>query len=328
VDTIKAMHEGEVKVFFGMGGNFLSAAPDTAYTAEALRRCRLTAYVSTTLNRGHLVTENRRSSCPASAGRRKISDHGESDSSTVDSMVITNVASPIRRHRRLASKIAARMAKRPWHEEHRRVWSIALPWSEIFLRPAEQGRMSACSPVTRCPRLSVVETYRSSGSDASFGRVGGIGRGRQEVASHAKRTLDLALMHRLDRIHRVIAVRPWWLKVNSCSKASRNSREGRSQIPIVRHPARRMPTYAARAGARLPDVTTEQQQIDDLLDGTNPIFVLGEPIAQQQIMRLALATIWPAARRCSSGTPLSFTISSQLVRPRSAMNSSNRRCTF
>jgi molybdopterin-dependent oxidoreductase alpha subunit len=56
VDTIKAMHDGRVKVFFALGGNFLSATPDTAFTAEALRRCRLTAHVSTKLNRAHLVT--------------------------------------------------------------------------------------------------------------------------------------------------------------------------------------------------------------------------------------------------------------------------------
>lgn len=56
VDSIKAMHEREVKVFFGLGGNFLSATPDTAYTAEAIRRCRLTVQVSTKLNRGHLIT--------------------------------------------------------------------------------------------------------------------------------------------------------------------------------------------------------------------------------------------------------------------------------
>ncbi|HVF11068.1 MAG TPA: FdhF/YdeP family oxidoreductase, partial [Abditibacteriaceae bacterium] len=56
VEAIKAMHEGEAKVFFAMGGNFLSATPDTEYTAEAMRRCRLTAQVSTKLNRGHLVT--------------------------------------------------------------------------------------------------------------------------------------------------------------------------------------------------------------------------------------------------------------------------------
>ncbi|HEY0155371.1 MAG TPA: FdhF/YdeP family oxidoreductase [Longimicrobium sp.] len=56
VETIKAMHAGKVKVFFGMGGNFLSAGPDTEYTAAAMRRCRLTAHVSIKLNRGHLVT--------------------------------------------------------------------------------------------------------------------------------------------------------------------------------------------------------------------------------------------------------------------------------
>lgn len=56
VDSINAMHKGEGKVFFGMGGNFLSATPDTKYTAEALRNCELTVHVSTKLNRSHLVT--------------------------------------------------------------------------------------------------------------------------------------------------------------------------------------------------------------------------------------------------------------------------------
>jgi molybdopterin-dependent oxidoreductase alpha subunit len=56
VDCIKAMHEGKGKVFFAMGGNFLSATPDTKYTAEALQRCKLTVQVSTKLNRSHLIT--------------------------------------------------------------------------------------------------------------------------------------------------------------------------------------------------------------------------------------------------------------------------------
>lgn len=55
VECIKAMHEGKASVFVAMGGNFLSATPDTLYTAEALRRCRLTVQVSTKLNRSHLV---------------------------------------------------------------------------------------------------------------------------------------------------------------------------------------------------------------------------------------------------------------------------------
>src|SRR3954468_2270768 len=56
VDSIKAMHRGDAKVFFAMGGNFLSATPDTEFTAEALSRCNLTVHVSTKLSRAHLVT--------------------------------------------------------------------------------------------------------------------------------------------------------------------------------------------------------------------------------------------------------------------------------
>lgn len=56
VDAIRAMRAGKGKVFFAMGGNFLSASPDTEYTADAMRRCELTVHVSTKLNRSHLVT--------------------------------------------------------------------------------------------------------------------------------------------------------------------------------------------------------------------------------------------------------------------------------
>ena len=55
VESIKAMHDGKAKVFFAMGGNFLSATPDTLYTAQALAKCKLTVHVSTKLNRSHLV---------------------------------------------------------------------------------------------------------------------------------------------------------------------------------------------------------------------------------------------------------------------------------
>ena len=55
VNAIKALHRGDAKVFFGMGGNFLSATPDTEYTAEALRKADMTIHVSTKLNRAHLV---------------------------------------------------------------------------------------------------------------------------------------------------------------------------------------------------------------------------------------------------------------------------------
>lgn len=56
VEAIQAMHEGHAKVFIAMGGNFLSATPDTVYTAAALRKTNLTVHISTKLNRSHLVT--------------------------------------------------------------------------------------------------------------------------------------------------------------------------------------------------------------------------------------------------------------------------------
>ena len=59
LDTVagmQAMHEGRVKVFIGLGGNFLSAGPDTEYMADAFRRTRLAVQVSTKLNRNHLIT--------------------------------------------------------------------------------------------------------------------------------------------------------------------------------------------------------------------------------------------------------------------------------
>jgi molybdopterin-dependent oxidoreductase alpha subunit len=55
VDCIHAMHEKKAKVFFAMGGNFLSATPDTEYTARALRNMEMTIQVSTKLNRSHLI---------------------------------------------------------------------------------------------------------------------------------------------------------------------------------------------------------------------------------------------------------------------------------
>jgi molybdopterin-dependent oxidoreductase alpha subunit len=56
VEAIEAMAEGKAKVFLGLGGNFISATPDTAATVEAMRGCRLTAHISTKLNKSHAIT--------------------------------------------------------------------------------------------------------------------------------------------------------------------------------------------------------------------------------------------------------------------------------
>jgi formate dehydrogenase major subunit len=59
VETIRAMRDGQVRVFFAMGGNFVSATPDTTVTEAALRSTALTVHVSTKLNRSHVVTGSR-----------------------------------------------------------------------------------------------------------------------------------------------------------------------------------------------------------------------------------------------------------------------------
>ena len=56
VGAMQAMHAGKGKILMALGGNFLMAASDTDYTAEALQKCELTVQVSTKLNRSHLVT--------------------------------------------------------------------------------------------------------------------------------------------------------------------------------------------------------------------------------------------------------------------------------
>ncbi|MGW8379841.1 FdhF/YdeP family oxidoreductase [Streptomyces sp. ODS28] len=55
VDSIRAMRDGKAKVFLGVAGNFVRATPDSEATEAALRNCRLTAHISTKLNRSHAV---------------------------------------------------------------------------------------------------------------------------------------------------------------------------------------------------------------------------------------------------------------------------------
>ncbi len=59
VQAIRAMRDGGVRLFMGMGGNFVSATPDTAVVERAMRNVDLTVQVSTKLNRSHVVTGTR-----------------------------------------------------------------------------------------------------------------------------------------------------------------------------------------------------------------------------------------------------------------------------
>ncbi|MEU6815072.1 FdhF/YdeP family oxidoreductase [Streptomyces sp. NPDC046860] len=131
VRAIRALRDGEAKVFFAMGGNFVSASPDTEVTEAAVRRARLTVHVSTKLNRSHVVTGARALILPT-LGRteRDVQGGGEQFVTVEDSMGMVHAsrgrlapASP-----RLLSEpaIVSRLARRvlpdskvPWEEfEH------------------------------------------------------------------------------------------------------------------------------------------------------------------------------------------------------------------
>jgi molybdopterin-dependent oxidoreductase alpha subunit len=55
VDSIRALRDHKAKVFIGLGGNFVQAAPDTDVTSAALQNATLTVHVSTKINRSHLI---------------------------------------------------------------------------------------------------------------------------------------------------------------------------------------------------------------------------------------------------------------------------------
>ena len=84
VRAIQAMLDGKVDVFFCMGGNFLSATPDTDATAKALRNVGLTVQVSTKLNRSHLVTGRRALILPCLGRTERDVQHNEEQFVTVE----------------------------------------------------------------------------------------------------------------------------------------------------------------------------------------------------------------------------------------------------
>ncbi|HWT00176.1 MAG TPA: FdhF/YdeP family oxidoreductase [Pyrinomonadaceae bacterium] len=127
VEAIKAMHKGAARVFFALGGNFLSATPDTEFTAEALRRCRLTAHVSTKLNRAHLVTGEQALILPC-LGRteRDVQAAGPQFVSCENSMGVVQasrgVLEPASEHLLSEPQLVARLAAATLGEQGRVDW--------------------------------------------------------------------------------------------------------------------------------------------------------------------------------------------------------------
>lgn len=116
VDAIKAMSEGKAKVFFAMGGNFLSAAPDTDYVFDALKKCKLTVQVITKLNRTTIATGEQSLILPC-LGRSEfdIQMEGEQFVSTESTMLNVQMSKgvfePASEHLRSEPWIVAQLAK-------------------------------------------------------------------------------------------------------------------------------------------------------------------------------------------------------------------------
>ncbi|WP_026915825.1 FdhF/YdeP family oxidoreductase [Christiangramia portivictoriae] len=85
VESMQAMHSGKAKVFFALGGNFLMAASDTDYTAEALNNCSMTVQISTKLNRSHLVTGKKALILPTFGRSEKDEKNGNTRFLTMES---------------------------------------------------------------------------------------------------------------------------------------------------------------------------------------------------------------------------------------------------
>jgi molybdopterin-dependent oxidoreductase alpha subunit len=128
VDTLRAMHDGRVKVFFALGGNFLSATPDTEFTAEALRRTRLTVHVSTKLNRAHLVQGRRALILPCLGRTERDVQAGGTQFVTVENSMGVVTAShgavaPASEHLLSEPVIVARLAAAVLGERSKVQWS-------------------------------------------------------------------------------------------------------------------------------------------------------------------------------------------------------------
>lgn len=116
VESIEAMLDGRAKAFFAMGGNFLSATPDTAAVFAALRKCKLTAQVITKLNRTALAAGQTSLILPC-LGRSEIDVQagGEqfvsTESTMLDVQMSKGMLKPASEHLRSETWIICQMAR-------------------------------------------------------------------------------------------------------------------------------------------------------------------------------------------------------------------------
>ncbi len=137
VEAVKALADGRARVFFGMGGNFVSAVSDTEVTEDAMRRADLTVHVSTKLNRSHVVTGREALILPALGRSERDLTGGREQRVTVeDSMSAVHSSKgplkPASTHLRSEVDIVCSLAEATLGDAH------GLPWAEYR---ADYGRI-------------------------------------------------------------------------------------------------------------------------------------------------------------------------------------------
>jgi len=127
VEAIRAMRDGRAKVFVAVGGNFVSATPDTEVVERALRSCALTVHVSTKLNRSHVVHGATALILPT-LGRteRDVQDGREQFVTVEDSMSVVHASrgrlEPASEHLLSEVAIICRMARAVLGPDHPVPW--------------------------------------------------------------------------------------------------------------------------------------------------------------------------------------------------------------
>lgn len=148
VASITALHDGKAKVFFGMGGNFVSAAPDTEVTERAMRGADLTVHVSTKLNRSHVVHGREALILPALGRSEKDRTGGTDQRVTVeDSMSAVHASrgplEPASPHLKSEVDIVCSLAEATLGDRH------DLPWA-AFRRDYTEIRRRIARVVAGC----------------------------------------------------------------------------------------------------------------------------------------------------------------------------------
>ncbi|MEM8928369.1 MAG: FdhF/YdeP family oxidoreductase [Bacteroidota bacterium] len=128
VGAIKAMHAGKGKVFICLGGNFVMAASDTAYTAEAIQNCELTVQISTKLNRSHLITGKTALLLPTFGRSEKDMKKGQLQFMTMESSTgkvrqSKGLLKPVSEHIKSEPEIIGMMAYAYFKGDHTMAWA-------------------------------------------------------------------------------------------------------------------------------------------------------------------------------------------------------------